>query len=66
MVADHRTKLFMPTTNHIAPGAPGSLADIHERKFWKHYMKAYENCLSATSTRRAPWFVAPTDDKENA
>ena len=27
-----------------------SLADIEERKFWKHYMKAYEECLSATST----------------
>jgi PPK2 family polyphosphate:nucleotide phosphotransferase len=43
-----------------------SLADIHERKFWKHYMKAYEDCLNATSTRHAPWFVVPADDKENA
>jgi polyphosphate kinase 2 (PPK2 family) len=31
-----------------------SLADIEERKFWKHYMKAYEKCLSATSTEFAP------------
>ena len=43
-----------------------SLADIEERKFWKHYMKAYEECLSATSTREAPWYVVPADDKENA
>jgi len=43
-----------------------SLADIHERKYWKHYMKAYEDCLNATSTRHAPWFVIPADDKENA
>jgi len=43
-----------------------SLADIHERKYWKHYMKAYEACLSATSTRHAPWYVVPADDKENA
>ena len=28
-----------------------SLADIHERKYWKHYMKAYEDCLTATSTQ---------------
>lgn len=28
-----------------------SLADIAERKFWNDYMKAYEECLSATSTR---------------
>ena len=28
-----------------------SLADTHERKYWKHYMKAYEECLNATSTQ---------------
>jgi PPK2 family polyphosphate:nucleotide phosphotransferase len=43
-----------------------SLADIEERKFWKDYTKAYEECLSATSTRDAPWYVVPADDKENA
>ena len=43
-----------------------SLADIHERKYWKHYMKAYEACLGATSTHHAPWYVVPADDKENA
>jgi PPK2 family polyphosphate:nucleotide phosphotransferase len=42
------------------------LADIEERKFWKQYMKAYEECLSATSTQDAPWYVVPADDKENA
>jgi polyphosphate kinase 2 (PPK2 family) len=43
-----------------------SLADVQERKFWKQYMKAYEECLSATSTDDAPWYVVPADDKENA
>jgi PPK2 family polyphosphate:nucleotide phosphotransferase len=43
-----------------------SLADIHERKYWKHYMQAYEACLTATSTAHAPWYVVPADDKENA
>jgi PPK2 family polyphosphate:nucleotide phosphotransferase len=42
-----------------------SLADIHERKYWKHYMNAYEDCLAATSTQHAPWFIVPADDKEN-
>ena len=42
-----------------------SLADVEERKFWKHYMRAYEKCLSATSTRHAPWYVVPADDKLN-
>ena len=40
--------------------------DIEERKFWPDYMKAYGKCLTATSTRRAPWFVVPADDKKNS
>jgi len=43
-----------------------SLADIEERKFWKQYMQSYEECLDATSTHDAPWYVVPADDKENA
>ncbi len=43
-----------------------SLSDIHERKYWKDYVKAYEACLSATSTHHAPWYVVPADDKDNA
>ena len=42
-----------------------SLADLHERKYWKQYMNAYEACLSATSTDHAPWYVVPADDKDN-
>jgi PPK2 family polyphosphate:nucleotide phosphotransferase len=43
-----------------------SMADIEERKYWKQYMHAYEECLSATSTDHAPWYVVPADDKLNA
>ena len=43
-----------------------SLSDIHERKYWKDYVKAYEACLGATSTHHAPWYVVPADDKDNA
>jgi PPK2 family polyphosphate:nucleotide phosphotransferase len=43
-----------------------SLADVAERGFWKQYMKAYGQCLGATSTRHAPWYVVPADDKNNA
>jgi PPK2 family polyphosphate:nucleotide phosphotransferase len=43
-----------------------SLADVHERKYWKQYTKAFEACLHATSTHIAPWYVIPADDKENA
>jgi PPK2 family polyphosphate:nucleotide phosphotransferase len=43
-----------------------SQADIAERKFWDRYMTAYEECLSATSTKPAPWHIVPADDKYNA
>lgn len=42
-----------------------STADMAERKFWKQYMKAYEDCLTSTSIPNAPWYVIPADDKEN-
>ena len=42
------------------------MGDIEERKLWKDYRKAYEDCLSATSTPSAPWHVVPADDKRNA
>jgi PPK2 family polyphosphate:nucleotide phosphotransferase len=43
-----------------------STSDIHERKYWKDYIQAYEDCLNATSTHHVPWYVVPADDKENA
>jgi PPK2 family polyphosphate:nucleotide phosphotransferase len=43
-----------------------STSDIHERKYWKQYMRAYEDCFHATSTHHAPWYIVPADDKENA
>jgi hypothetical protein len=29
-------------------------------------MTAFEDCLGATSTSDAPWYIVPADDKENA
>ncbi|MGA3157001.1 MAG: ADP-polyphosphate phosphotransferase [Steroidobacteraceae bacterium] len=43
-----------------------SADDIRERGFWPEYMKAYEECLSATSTANSPWYVVPADDKKSA
>jgi len=43
-----------------------SETDLAERRFWQRYMKAYGECLGATSTDDAPWYVVPADDKANA
>lgn len=40
-----------------------SSGDLAERKLWDNYMSAYEQMISATSTKEAPWFVLPADDK---
>jgi PPK2 family polyphosphate:nucleotide phosphotransferase len=63
---DEQRKRFLDRIDQPAKNWKFSLADIHERKYWKHYMQAYEACLSATSTDHAPWYVVPADDKENA
>ena len=63
---DEQRKRFLERIVESDKNWKFSLADIHERKYWKHYMKAYEDCLNATSTGHAPWFVVPADDKENA
>lgn len=37
--------------------------DLAERKLWPSYRKAYEEALTETSTKWAPWYVIPADDK---
>jgi polyphosphate kinase 2 (PPK2 family) len=63
---DEQAKRFIARIDEPKKNWKFSVADIQERKFWKHYMKAYEACLSATSTDNSPWYVVPADDKENA
>jgi len=40
-----------------------SMDDIKERKFWDDYQEAYEEMVQSTSTKRAPWYVIPADNK---
>jgi polyphosphate kinase 2 (PPK2 family) len=63
---DEQRKRFLERIDEPDKNWKFSLADIHERKYWNDYVKAYEACLSATSTHHAPWYVVPADDKENA
>jgi PPK2 family polyphosphate:nucleotide phosphotransferase len=62
---EEQRRRFLARIDEMDKNWKFSLDDIKERKFWKHYMKAYEKCLSATSTKNAPWYVVPADDKEN-
>ncbi len=63
---DEQRKRFLARIDEPDKNWKFSLADIHERKYWKLYVEAYEACLQATSTHHTPWYVVPADDKENA
>lgn len=39
------------------------MSDIEERQYWNRYQKVYGEVLSATSTKYAPWYIVPADDK---
>lgn len=40
-----------------------ALGDLEERKRWDDYIAAYEDALSKTSTKVAPWYVIPANHK---
>jgi PPK2 family polyphosphate:nucleotide phosphotransferase len=63
---DEQRQRFLSRIDEADKNWKFSLADVAERKQWDKYMRAYEECLSATSTENAPWHVIPADDKENA
>jgi PPK2 family polyphosphate:nucleotide phosphotransferase len=63
---EEQRKRFLERVDEPDKNWKFSPADIHERKYWKDYIKAYEACLEATSTRHAPWHIVPADDKDSA
>jgi len=40
-----------------------SAADVRERQCWDDYMTAYEEMIASTSSKHAPWYVVPADNK---
>jgi PPK2 family polyphosphate:nucleotide phosphotransferase len=63
---DEQRKRFLERIDDPEKNWKFSLADVDERAYWKQYMKAYEECLGATSAKEAPWYVVPADDKRNS
>jgi len=63
---DEQRKRFLDRIDEPDKNWKFSLTDMHEREFWKQYIEAYEECLTATSVPHAPWYVVPADDKDNA
>jgi PPK2 family polyphosphate:nucleotide phosphotransferase len=63
---DEQRKRFLARIDEPEKNWKFSMADIEERQYWEQYMAAYEKCLGATSTKHAPWYAIPADDKRNA
>jgi PPK2 family polyphosphate:nucleotide phosphotransferase len=63
---DEQRKRFLERIDEPDKNWKFASGDIRERGYWKDYVKAYEAALAATSTRHAPWFAVPADDKRNA
>ena len=63
---DEQAKRFLARIDEPEKNWKFSAGDVKERGHWKDYMRAYEDCLGATSTKRSPWYVVPADDKQNA
>ncbi len=66
MSKEEQRKRFLDRIEESKKNWKFSFSDIHERKYWTRYKEAYEACLSATSTKIAPWYTVPADDKKNA
>jgi PPK2 family polyphosphate:nucleotide phosphotransferase len=63
---EEQRKRFLERIDDADKNWKFTTSDVHERKYWKHYMNAFEDCLNFTTTRYAPWYIIPADDKENA
>ena len=60
---DEQRKRFLKRLKDPKKHWKFSPADLAERGFWDDYMKAYEDAISATSTKWAPWYIIPADHK---
>jgi len=60
---EEQKKRFLERIDNPKKNWKFSVADLGERDHWDDYQKAYEEALSHTSTKYAPWYVIPADDK---
>ena len=59
-------KPFLDRIEHKEKHWKFSSADIEERNFWIAYQDAYEGAVQQTSTKIAPWYIIPADNKLQA
>ena len=60
---EEQKKRFLERINEPEKNWKFSGGDAKERAHWDDYMKAYEDAISATSTKQSPWYIIPADKK---
>jgi PPK2 family polyphosphate:nucleotide phosphotransferase len=60
---DEQRRRFLARLDDPAKQWKFTPADLAERKHFDEYSKAYEKALTATTTKHAPWYVIPADNK---
>jgi PPK2 family polyphosphate:nucleotide phosphotransferase len=63
MSNEEQKRRFLDRLDDPAKQWKFSLGDLAERQHWDAYQRAFEDALSATSTKWAPWYVIPADHK---
>ncbi|MCL5029120.1 MAG: polyphosphate kinase 2 family protein [Bacteroidetes bacterium] len=60
---EEQKKRFLERIDKKSKNWKFSEADIKERQYWDEYQKCYQEAISATSKKHAPWFIIPADHK---
>ena len=60
---EEQKKRFLKRIDDPSKNWKFSQADVDERAHWDKYQTAYQEAISATSKKSAPWFVIPADKK---
>lgn len=60
---EEQKKRFLKRINTPEKNWKFSATDAKERLLWDDYMRAYQDAIEATSTKNAPWYIVPADNK---
>lgn len=60
---DEQKSRFLKRINTPEKNWKFSISDLKERNYWDDYMKAFEDMLNNTSTKHAPWYIVPANNK---
>ena len=63
---DEQKKRFLARIDNPEKNWKFNKGDVDEREHWDDYLEAYQDCIAATSTKHAPWYIVPADHKPDA